>query len=182
MSYTKIGWQDEPSTTTPISATNLNHMDDEIKTSSDKVDLILGDLASEYSTSQKYAVGDYCIYDSKLYKCTTAMATAEAWTSAHWTVTDCGNELKELNSNLGTLIIKRKLTFTATNVPSKGSMYLKYSTLAGYTPVSVKVCESLWWQASLSYNGYVFLFNTDSVTKNETANVDIFFVKKSIFK
>ena len=100
MSYTKIGWQDEPSTITPINATNLNYMDDEIKSSSDKTDLILGDLASEYSTSQTYAVGDYCIYDSKLYKCTTAIATAEAWTSAHWELTDCGNELKTLNSNL----------------------------------------------------------------------------------
>ena len=31
MSYTKINWQDLPSTTTPINATNLNHMDDGIE-------------------------------------------------------------------------------------------------------------------------------------------------------
>ena len=46
-----------------------------------------------YSSSQTYAVGDYCIKDNTLYKCTTAISTAEAWNSAHWTATTIATEL-----------------------------------------------------------------------------------------
>lgn len=42
-------------------------------------------IADEFSTSQTYAVGDYCIYESILYKCTTAISTAGAWDSTKWT-------------------------------------------------------------------------------------------------
>lgn len=41
-------------------------------------------IASMYSSSSAYAVGAYCIYEGKLYRCTTAIATGEAWTVGHW--------------------------------------------------------------------------------------------------
>ena len=40
--------------------------------------------ASNYSSSSTYAVGDYCKNNGLLYKCTTAISTAEAWNAAHW--------------------------------------------------------------------------------------------------
>ena len=42
-------------------------------------------IADEYDPTQTYAVGDYVIHDSLLYKCTTAVAVAEAWDSTKWT-------------------------------------------------------------------------------------------------
>lgn len=42
-------------------------------------------IADAFSTLQTYAVGDYCIYESILYKCTTAIETAGAWDSTKWT-------------------------------------------------------------------------------------------------
>lgn len=50
----------------------------------------LSDLAPTYSASSTYAVESLCVrYDEydfvKLYRCTTAITTAEAWTAAHWT-------------------------------------------------------------------------------------------------
>lgn len=42
-------------------------------------------LAPAYSTSATYKVGDYCLYNAKLYMCKTAIETAEEWTAAHWT-------------------------------------------------------------------------------------------------
>jgi hypothetical protein len=45
------------------------------------------DLAPTYSASSTYAVGDTVIYSNTLYRCTTAITTAEAWTAAHWTAT-----------------------------------------------------------------------------------------------
>lgn len=60
-------------------------------------------IAPAYSTSSTYAVGDYVLYNNALYRCTTAIATAEAWTAAHWTAVNVGSELtdyKEDNSQL----------------------------------------------------------------------------------
>ena len=42
-------------------------------------------LAEEYDNTATYNVGDYCIYGGVLYRCSTAIATAEAWTAGHWT-------------------------------------------------------------------------------------------------
>lgn len=43
-------------------------------------------LAPTYSDSATYAVGDLVTYDNNLYRCNTAINTAESWTSAHWTM------------------------------------------------------------------------------------------------
>ena len=62
-----------------------------------------GVVASAYSASKTYAVGDYAIHNSNLYRCTTAIATAESFTAAHWTqvvladdVTDLKDEITDL--------------------------------------------------------------------------------------
>ena len=46
------------------------------------------DLAAEYNSSTEYEIGDYCIYENHLYKCTTAIdENGESWNSEHWTAT-----------------------------------------------------------------------------------------------
>lgn len=44
-------------------------------------------IAEEYDSTATYDEGDFVIYEGVLYKCTTAISTPEAWTSAHWTST-----------------------------------------------------------------------------------------------
>lgn len=53
-------------------------------------------VAPAYSAAATYAAGDYCIYEGKLYKCTTAITTAEAWTAAHWTAADIAGEVQSM--------------------------------------------------------------------------------------
>ena len=48
-------------------------------------------VADQYSSSATYNVGDYVIYNGQLYRCTTAITTAETWTAAHWTSTTLSN-------------------------------------------------------------------------------------------
>lgn len=55
-------------------------------------------LASIYSASGTYEVGDYCIYDGKLYRCTTAITTAEAWDSTHWDDASLADAVAELEA------------------------------------------------------------------------------------
>ena len=56
------------------------------------------DEAPEYSASATYKVGDFVVYGGALYKCNTAIESAEDWTAAHWTVTKMGNEVSELKT------------------------------------------------------------------------------------
>lgn len=55
-------------------------------------------LAPTYSTSGTYAVGDYCIYNGNMYRCTTAIPSGESWTSGHWTQVAVGSEVGSLKS------------------------------------------------------------------------------------
>lgn len=61
---------------------------------------LAAEIAPKYSTSATYAVGDYVIYNNALYRCNTAIATAESWTAAHWTAVKVGSELSNLKSDL----------------------------------------------------------------------------------
>ena len=40
---------------------------------------------SAYDATATYAVGDICWHENKMYRCNTAITTAEQWTAAHWT-------------------------------------------------------------------------------------------------
>ena len=54
--------------------------------------------AAAYSSSATYAVGDYVFYGGTMYRCITAITTAEAWTAAHWTQVALGNDVSDLKS------------------------------------------------------------------------------------
>lgn len=51
-------------------------------------------IAPEYSSSSTYDVGDFVIHEGLMYTCNTAISTAEAWNSSHWTQTS-------VNENMG---------------------------------------------------------------------------------
>lgn len=59
-----------------------------------------GVVASAYSAAKTYKVGDYVLYNSNLYRCTTAITTAEAWTAAHWTQVVLADDVTDLKSDL----------------------------------------------------------------------------------
>ena len=60
-------------------------------------------IAPVYSSSSTYDIGDYVSYQGKLYKCNTAITTAESWTSSHWTETNVMSAIGNINSVLATL-------------------------------------------------------------------------------
>lgn len=71
--------------------------------------------ASAYSSSSTYAIGDYCIYNGTLYKCNTAITTAESWTAAHWEACKTSTEIKNCLSSLPNFISLYGLTSSAAN-------------------------------------------------------------------
>lgn len=65
---------------TSLSAENLNKMQDHV--------------TEFYSSDLTYKVGDYCVYDNTIYKCTTAITEPEEFDSNKWQKTTITEELK----------------------------------------------------------------------------------------
>lgn len=57
-------------------------------------------LGETYSISEIYDVGDYVIHDGGLYRCITAIETAETWTAAHWQEICLADEYADLRDNV----------------------------------------------------------------------------------
>lgn len=55
-------------------------------------------LAANYDATKTYAVGEYVIYSGGLYRCISAITTAEAWTAAHWSSVTVGKDTSALKS------------------------------------------------------------------------------------
>lgn len=72
------------------------------------------ELSDSYDNTATYAVGDYCIYGNTLYKCNTAITTAEEWNAAHWTATNVADELQGC---LKPSDVVNNLSSTATDKP-----------------------------------------------------------------
>lgn len=56
--------------------------------------------ATAYNSSSTYSVGDLCVYNDRLYVCTTDITTAEAWTSSHWQVAIGGDSFASGYNNI----------------------------------------------------------------------------------
>lgn len=67
-------------------------------------------IASVYSYASTYDVGDYAYHGGVLYRCTTAITTAEAWTAAHWTAVTLGDDVADLKSALNDTTESEPLT------------------------------------------------------------------------
>ena len=66
-------------------------------------DVSAASMAKAYSTSDTYAVGEYCWYSGQLYECVTAITTAESWTAAHWKASKIAEDVSDLNRQLSDL-------------------------------------------------------------------------------
>lgn len=104
--------------------------------------------AEPYVNTRTYAVGEYCIYEKQLYKCTTAVTSAEDFDSDKWTLTNVKTELTELNSSLTNYVVRY---VTWNNTPASytnGAYYYNdYITdinKSNYTIVSVWAENTKW--------------------------------------
>jgi len=84
-------------------------------------------IADEYDATATYAVGDFCIHDKVLYKCSTAISTAETWTVAHWTPTQV---VEEFGSGGGAM--KIKIAGTAQTPDADGYVNIPFASTDTY--------------------------------------------------
>lgn len=64
-------------------------------------DVSAASMATAYSASATYAVGDYVWYSGQLYRCTTAITTAEAWTAGHWAAAKLAEDVTSQSEKIG---------------------------------------------------------------------------------
>ena len=57
-------------------------------------------ITDVYDNTATYAVGDYCIYNNVLYRCKTAITTAESFDAAKWDATNIADEIAANTSNI----------------------------------------------------------------------------------
>lgn len=69
-------------------------------------------IANAYDSTATYAIGDVVIYSGGLYKCTTTISTAEAWTASHWTATTVSDMLSSLQATNDNKVSKSGDTMT----------------------------------------------------------------------
>lgn len=126
MSYTKTNWNDN--TAPYINATNLNKIEQGIYDNDQKIvgmDNVLG--YDEYNNSSTYEVGDYCIYNNKIYECNTAIATAEDFDSSKWNETSINGIIESVKSDVET-----NTSNISTNTNSIGTINTKIGALRVY--------------------------------------------------
>lgn len=71
----------------PLQYNGLNTDSDTLIGAINELLVYVLNIADKYDPTATYNVGEFCLYQGVLYKCTTAITVAEAWNSSHWTST-----------------------------------------------------------------------------------------------
>lgn len=104
-------------------------------------------LADEYDSSASYAVGDYCSYEGKIYRCTAATTgtfDASAWTDSIFV-------LDELQADISSL--DTRLTTAENNITTaQGDITALNTSLAN---IGTVVSSGSEWTASVAANATV---------------------------
>ena len=95
MAYSKTNWVNN---TTPINETNLNKIESGIKNN----DINIGE--ENYDNTKTYEVGDIVRYNEKIYKCITAITTAENFDISKWEQTNIVEIVQSEKSKIYELI------------------------------------------------------------------------------
>ena len=100
-----------------------------------------GDVATAYSTSKTYAVGDYVMYSGQLYRCKTAITTAESWTASKWTAVAISDDVTELksafNATTGDILFNGSKAYSG----SGNENWFTYLATAG-TKIAIKLSKN----------------------------------------
>lgn len=94
---------------------NFDNLDNVIYNNQLSAQAALDDIAPAYDATATYSVGDYVTYNKTLYKCTTAITTAEAFDDTKWTAVKVGGELKSHDARISDLEAGVELEGAATN-------------------------------------------------------------------
>ena len=123
-------------------------------------------IAPSYDSTSTYAVGDIVIYNGVLYKCTTAISTAEAWDATHWTAKDVDTVIRENQPDLSNYVDKTSAqTITGAKRFSANMMASTIMNYSGFSSITFDTNTLNLFANSLIYvNANSFVPSTDDRT------------------
>ena len=90
-------------------------------------------VAEEYDSTSTYSVGDYCIHEGSLYKCTTAITVVGAWDSNYWTETLVMDEVSAGGGGASWTDVTGTLSAGSTTITLSNVAITTSSTIDVYT-------------------------------------------------
>lgn len=114
-------------------------------------------IAPTYSNTSKYAVGNYVIYNGKLYRCITAINSGESWDSAKWVSVylcrDISGVVSEISSETYNLFNVNDVTiginYTGASTPARALGGDMYSADASITVQAVSLPANLKYEIDI---------------------------------
>lgn len=79
-----------------------------------------GLVSDNFSETDTYDLGDFCIHNNTLYVCINAITTPGPWDLSDWQATNSGIELSSLNSAIATKATIKYLAVSAGNTDANG--------------------------------------------------------------
>lgn len=124
--YTRINWENTPSTATPLTADNLNHMDEGIERATDGAIALETEITTARGGSNSLGARlngiDSSVSDkadkSTVSQLSARMQTAEKALTGKANATDVANALKSKEDNSNKVSSKTDITDSGTNYPS----------------------------------------------------------------
>lgn len=81
----------------------INEIETAVSTIPASYSALMADIAPTYSSTARYAVGDYAWYEGDLKRCIVPITVGETYTPAHWTSAVVGDDVSALKSALNAL-------------------------------------------------------------------------------
>lgn len=164
--YTRMNWENTPSTATPLTADNLNHMDEGIEQATDGAIALESEITTARGSSNSLGARldgiDSSVSDkadkSTVSQLSARMQTAEKALTGKANATDVANALKSKEDNSNKVSSKTDITDSSTNYPS------------------IKYLDDFYYDASESYSSE----ETDKLLGNKTDKSDVDDVKAYI--
>ena len=128
---------------------------------------ITGLVSDNFSDSNTYNLGDYCIHNNTLYVCINAITTPGPWDLSDWQATNSGIELSSLNSAKAdkTELTPLKVYRLEGNVSSAGTGNFRINNLpSGAVPIAIGVetgtdCNYTLFQSTSTHAWYIHASN-----------------------
>ena len=162
-----------------IYTTDLDTVDKHINGAINELHAINGYSYDAYDDTATYAVGDLCIYNNALYKCTTAITTAEAWNASHWTATSIADEISEVKSGseyqVGDTINISNIQCVGTLTSGQKAIYIQIplSKPISNSVSSITVNPNSLWYIRHASGGYIMNNQTISSVGTITTNKNV---------
>jgi hypothetical protein len=135
--------------------TRVTSIEDALEDKADKSDLDNLDMvqiADDFSASKTYAIGDYAVYNKKLYRCITKITTAGAWDSAKWVEISV---MGDLGDRLDMLVTMQEIR-EEEDEPTSEIVQLINPEWISWTVIAGRHCARIYERIPLKGNGMYY--------------------------